>query len=70
MAILAGLTYLQDISLNTHLLDRDRAVAQAWGQPGWADFSRVSRTLSGLSWVEGHHIAKVLMHVSPIKHPN
>lgn len=64
VAILAGLKHLQDISLAAHPLDKDLAVAQAWGQPGWADYSGVSRTLSGLSWDEAHQIAKVLEQIS------
>jgi hypothetical protein len=64
VAILAGLKHLQDISLSAHPLDRDQAVAQAWGQPGWADYSGVSRTLSGLSWEEARQIAKVLEQIS------
>ena len=52
VAILAGLPHLQDISLAAHPLDKDQAVAQAWAQPAWADYSGVSRTLSGLSWQE------------------
>src|SRR4030067_338325 len=53
VAILAGLKHLQDISLSAHPLDRDQAVAQGWGQPGWADYSGGSRTLSGPGWAEG-----------------
>ena len=64
VAILAGLKHLQEISLSAHPLDRDQAVAQAWGQPGWADYSGVSRTLSGLSWEEARQIAKVLEQTS------
>lgn len=45
VAILGGCAYLQDISLGVHPLDRDQAVADAWRQPGWADYSGVSRTL-------------------------
>ena len=45
VAILCGCAYLQDISQGPHPLDRDRAVAQAWDQAGWADYSGVSRTL-------------------------
>src|SRR5437660_12724444 len=52
VAILAGLQHLQEISLAAHPLDKDQAVAHAWGQPAWADYSGVSRTLSGLSWEE------------------
>jgi hypothetical protein len=64
VAILAGLPHLQDISLAAHPLDKDQAVAEAWGQPGWADYSGVSRTLRGLSWAEAHAIAGVLMGIS------
>jgi hypothetical protein len=64
VAILAGLKHLQDISLAAHPLDRDPAVAQAWGQDSWADYSGVSRTLSGLSWEEARQIARVLEHIS------
>jgi len=45
VSILSGCGYLQDISHGPHPLDRDTVVAQAWGQPGWADYSGVSRTL-------------------------
>lgn len=64
VAILAGSQHLQEISLAAHPLDRDLAVAQAWGQPGWADYSGVSRTLRGLSWGEADQIAKVLEQIS------
>jgi hypothetical protein len=64
VAILAGLQHLQDISLSAHPLDRDLAVAQAWGQGSWADYSGVSRTLSRLSWNQAQQIAKVLEQIS------
>jgi len=63
VGILAGLQHLQDLSLAAHPLDKDQAVAEAWGQPGWADYSGVSRTLSSLSWEEAHQIASVLEEV-------
>ena len=52
VAILAGLQHLQEVSVAAHPLDKDQAVAQAREQPAWADYSGVSRTLSGLSWEE------------------
>lgn len=61
---LAGMRHLQDLSLAAHPLDRDRAVADAWGEPHWADYSGVSRTLSRLSWVEVRAIVAVLEEVS------
>src|SRR5438128_1510324 len=64
VAILAGLQHLQDISLAAHPLDKDQTVAQAWEQPAWADYSGVSRTLSGLSWEEVKQIIQVLEQVS------
>ena len=60
MAILGGLEHLQDISLSAHPLDMDQAVAEAWGQPGWADYSGVSRTLNWLSWSETRMSTQVL----------
>jgi hypothetical protein len=64
VAILSGAKYLQDISLAAHPLDKDLAVAQAWAQAGWADYTGVSRTLSALSWAEVHEIVSVLERVS------
>jgi hypothetical protein len=57
---LIGLKYLQDISLAAHPLDKDQAAAEAWGQAAWADYTGVSRTLSGLSWDEVHEIEQAL----------
>jgi len=45
VALLSGNAHLQDISRGPHPLDHDQAVATAWGQSGWADYSGVSRTL-------------------------
>ena len=42
VAILSGAKYLQDISLAAHPLDKDLAVAAAWGQVGWADYTGVA----------------------------
>jgi len=64
VAILSGAKYLQDISLAAHPLDKDLAVAQAWGQEGWADYTGVSRTMSALSWTEAHELVAVLERVS------
>jgi len=64
VAILCGLKYLQDISLAAHPLDKDQAVAEAWGQAAWADYSGVSRTMSSLSWEEARQFAQVLDQVS------
>lgn len=63
VSILGGAQYLQDISQAAHPLDKDQAVAEAWGQPGWADYSGVSRTLSSLSWEEARQIAQLLEEI-------
>lgn len=64
VANLSGAKHLQDISQSAHPLDLDLAVAAAWGQASWADYSGVSRTLSGLSWEEARAIVKVLEEIS------
>lgn len=64
VAILAGLKQLQDISLAAHPLDKDMAVAEAWGQAAWADYTGVSRTLKGLSWAEVGELSAVMERVS------
>jgi len=64
VAILSGAKYLQDVSLAAHPLDKDVAVAQAWGQQGWADYTGVSRTLKKLTWSEVNALAEVLERVS------
>lgn len=63
VAILAGWEHLQDISRSAHPLDQDQAVAEAWGQDAWADYSGVSRTLSALSWDEARALAGALDQV-------
>ena len=63
VAILAGLRQLQEISLAAHPLDKDVAVAQAWGQAGWADYTGVSRTLKSLTWEEVRALVTVLERV-------
>ncbi len=64
VAILSGAKYLQDISLAAHPLDKDGAAAQAWGQPEWADYTGMSRTLKKLTWSEVHALVEVLERVS------
>lgn len=43
--LLAGIEYLQDLSLGSHPLAKDQTVAEAWGQAGFVHYSNVSRTL-------------------------
>jgi hypothetical protein len=64
VAILAGLPHLKDISRSAHPLDQDQAVARAWGQPAWADYSGVSRTLQELTLDEARQIVQVLETIS------
>lgn len=64
VAILAGLPHLEDISRDGRPLDQDHAVAHAWQQAGWADYSGVARTLQGLSQAEAEAIAQVLEAIS------
>jgi hypothetical protein len=64
VAVLSGARHLQEISLAAHPLDKDPAVAEAWGQAGWADYTGVSRTLKHLSWAEAQALVGVLERVS------
>jgi len=63
-AVLAGLPHLKDISRSAHPLDQDQAVARAWGQPAWADYSGVSRTLQELTLDEARQIVQALETIS------
>jgi len=63
VALLGGLPYLQDISRAAHPLDQDQAVAQAWQQAAWADYSGVSRTLSALSMAEAQALVRAVEQV-------
>lgn len=63
LAILAGLPHLQDLSLSAHPLDQDQAVAEAWGQPAWADHCGVSRTMSSLDDEEAEAILTAVTRV-------
>ena len=64
VAILAGLPHLKDISHGPHPLDQDQAVARAWAQPRWADYSGVSRTLQALTEEDVSCVMAVLNEVS------
>jgi len=43
--IMSGVEYLQDFNDGPHPLAKDSGVARAWGQPSFAHYSGVSRTL-------------------------
>lgn len=64
VAILGGCEYLQDMSKGPHRLVKDQAVAEAWGQPGWANYSGVSRTLKACTANHVQDFAVVLNAVS------
>jgi hypothetical protein len=64
VAILAGLQHLQELSRSAHPIDQDQAVAKAWLQAGWADYSGVSRTLAGIGQAEADQIAQVLQQIT------
>jgi hypothetical protein len=64
VAILAGIKHLQDIGLAAHPLDQDTAVAKAWGQAAWADYTGVSRAMKHLTWGEARALVRVLEQVS------
>jgi hypothetical protein len=64
LASLAGLEHLQDLSSEAEPIEKDLAVAQAWLQPGWADFSGVSRSLTALTQTEAEQIVSVLDRIS------
>lgn len=66
VATLGGLEHLKDISRSAHPLDQDQSMAEAWGQPNWADYSGVSRTLKALSRSEADQIIQVLENTSQI----
>ena len=66
IAILAGLEHLQDLSRSAHPIDQDQAVAKAWLQPGWADYSGVSRTLTTLRQAEAEQVAGVLHKITKL----
>lgn len=67
LAMLAGLEHLKDLSRSAHPIDQDQAVARAWLQSAWADYSGVSRTLTTLSQEEAEHLTGVLrMLTQPI----
>lgn len=64
VGILAGLAHLKDLCRAAHPIDQDPAVATAWGQPAWADYSGVSRSLSALTREETEQIATVLAQIT------
>lgn len=64
VAILAGYQHLQEIGRSVYPLNQDSIVAAAWGQPEWADYSGVSRSLQRLTEPETTRVIEVLEKVS------
>jgi len=64
VSCLAGLPHLKDISRAAHPLDQDQAVARAWRQSAWADYSGISRTLSAMSLAEAEEVVAALAVIS------
>jgi hypothetical protein len=63
VAILSGVEHLQDISRAAHPLEKDTAVAKAWGQSRWADYTGISRTLKQLDWDEARALVTVVEQI-------
>lgn len=66
VAILGGLPHMQDISRSAHPIDKDIALAQAWGQKEWADYSGVSRTLQSLTEAE---VTEIICMLNELEQP-
>lgn len=64
VAFLGSYAYLQDISHGPHPLDQDQAVAKAWSQPSWADYSGVSRTLKACTEETVAQVTQALQAIS------
>ncbi len=60
LAILGGLEHLQELNTAAEPIVKDEAVAKAWGQPGWAHHSGVSRTLSQLTQAQAEQIIEAV----------
>ena len=52
------------MSCDAEPIEKDLAVAQAWLQPGWVDFSGGSRSLTALTQTEAEQIVGVLDRIS------
>jgi len=64
IAILDGLAHLQDWSAAAHPIAKDQAVAHAWQQESWSDYSGISRCLSALTETEAQQIVTALEAIS------
>jgi hypothetical protein len=64
VAILAGIPHLQDLNDGPAPLVHDPTVAQAWGQPAFAHYSGVSRTLAAADETTLQAVRDALAQVS------
>jgi hypothetical protein len=64
VAILAGQKHLKDLSRSAHPIDQDHAVATAWRQLAWADYSGVSRSLATLTQQEAEQLVGGLARIT------
>jgi hypothetical protein len=64
VATLAGLEHLKDLSRSACPIDQDQAVAKAWLQSAWADYSGVSRTLTTLLQAEAEGVTNGLRNIT------
>jgi hypothetical protein len=62
--IMSGIKYLEDLNDGAHPLAQDRMVARAWGQPGFAYYSGVSRTLDACDEQTVKDIERVIAEFS------
>jgi hypothetical protein len=61
---LAGCAHLKDLDEGHHPITHDQAVAEAWGVPGWAHYSSVSRTLAACIPKIATEVTEVLAQVT------
>ena len=61
---LAGCAHLKDLDEGHHPITHDQAVAQAWGVPGWAHYSGVSRTLAACTVETAAKVTRALEQVT------
>lgn len=63
--LLAGIEYLQDLSLGSHPLVKDQAVPEAWGQARFVHYSNVSRTLDACDATTIQDLRGVIERINP-----
>jgi len=64
VSTLAGCAHLKDLDEGHHPITHDQAVAEAWGVPGWAHYSGVSRTLAACTPEIAAEVTRILEQVT------